>query len=90
MTEVFSTTEAFEVLAANPARKGFYVKNNSEDKFMYVILAATGDPNKSTIQLTPGSVYEDLEGAYTGVVRGWMEDNTAGQVVLVNELTYSA
>lgn len=85
MSEVFSTTEYFQLLALNENRKGYIVKNMSADKFLWVIPAETGDAIKSTIQLQPGGIYEDNTGLYTGIVRGFMQDNTAGQSILVNE-----
>lgn len=90
LLEITSTNTAFQLLAANPSRKGYYLKNTSPNTTLFVMLSADGDPVRASIQLVPNAVYEDLEGAYTGVVRGYMDGGVAGQKVLVNELTYSA
>lgn len=90
MYEVLSTDTYFELLAPNANRKGFIVKNESADKFLFLILSADGDAIKTPVVLQAGGVYEDTDGFYTGVVRGFMEANTVGQKILATEFYRAA
>ena len=90
MYQRFSTDAYFELLAANPSRLGAIIRNDSADKFLFLILAPNGDAISSPIKLLPGGQWIDETGFYTGVIRGFMEANTPGQVILAQEFYYSA
>lgn len=85
-----STDTYFELLAANPARLGCMIKNESATKFMFLILSPNGDAISTPLILQPGGVWVDEAGFYTGIIRGFMEQNTPDQRILATEFFYAA
>ena len=73
-------------LAANAARLGAIIENNSTGRFLFVKLGAGVTAASYTVRLGPHSYFEVPFPVYTGVIEGvWTAG--AGGTALVTELT---
>lgn len=74
-------------LAANPARLGATIVNDSPNRFLYVKLGAGVGLASYSVRLGPHSYYELPFPAYTGVIEGVWNAVTPGTFATVTELT---
>ena len=89
-TVVESLTGKFTLLAANANRKGCMIKNSSTIKSLTLLFSASSDPQQCVVTLEPGGVYLDESNLYTGEIKGFMQDDQAGQNIRVTEFYYAA
>jgi hypothetical protein len=73
-------------LAANPARLGATINNNSTNRFLYVKLGAGVGLSSYSVRLGPHSYYELPFPAYTGVIEGIWGPGVGG-FATITELT---
>jgi hypothetical protein len=77
---VASSASSVTLLAANAARKSFFIFNDSTAT-LYVKFGATASAISFTVKLGPGGYYECPMPVYTGVVDGvWSSANGAARV----------
>lgn len=87
VTSVPAAIVATPLLAANPARLGFSIRNTSTADTLYVLAANAGavSPALHTVALVPGAYYEDPY-HYVGPVTGVWAPAATG-TALVDEYT---
>lgn len=89
LTSVEGSIAEVSLLAANPARAGFSIKNLAATGTLYVLANTAGGAVSSTfhtVAITPGAYYEDPYN-YVGEVFGIWGATTPGDAALVNEYT---
>lgn len=69
LTSVALSTTSAALLAANTARRGFYIHNDS-GQLLYVAFAATATISAFTLRLPANGAYESPLNGYTGVISG--------------------
>lgn len=74
-------------LAANPARLGATIVNDSTNRFLYIKLGAGVGLASYSVRIGPNSYYELPFPAYTGVIEGRWNAITPGTFATVTELT---
>ncbi len=84
LSTVAASATSVEVLAANPARKGVMLMNDS-NAVVYIALAATASVTAFSFKLPGGALYENEIPNYTGVISAiWANANGS---LRVTELT---
>lgn len=87
-TVVPATVVPMVLLAANLARLGATIYNDSPNRFLYVKLGAGVGVASYTVRLGPHSYYELPFPAYTGVIEGvWNAAVPPGSFATITELT---
>lgn len=84
VTRVATSTVTAAILAANGARKGFIINNESAVD-CYLKFGATASATSYTIKLTTGQIYESGLLVYTGVIHAILASSTGN--AQVTELT---
>jgi hypothetical protein len=74
-------------LAANAARLGATINNNSPNRFLYVKLGAGVGLASYSVRIGPQGYFELPFPAYTGVIEGVWNAVTPGSFATVTELT---
>lgn len=85
VTSVSDSATSQILIAANTARKGLLIFNNSS-QILYVKFGTTASATDFTVRLTPYATYEMTGTIYTGRIDGiWAADSTGA--ALITELT---
>ncbi|TFH21766.1 MAG: hypothetical protein E4H03_09895 [Myxococcales bacterium] len=86
VTTIVASVVPSVYLAANAARLGAIIQNDSPSRFLFVKLAAGVSPVSYTVRIGPRSYFEVPFPAYTGVIEGVCTVGGASFAV-VTELT---
>lgn len=79
-TTIAASTTSAVVLAANPARKGVEIYNNSSLATLYLSFGATASPTAFAEKISPNTLLE-LPGNYLGAISGvWSVASGSAQV----------